>query len=76
MPLTVACASPELASGKVWIRYPVARPQDQQVEEQREQEMVQQQAAPVAVEPQVAAAAVEHIVDAPAPVEACSQRLS
>ncbi|MBJ9837699.1 ribonuclease E [Citrobacter freundii] len=70
MPLTVACASPELASGKVWIRYPVARPQDQQVEEQREQEMVQQQAAPVAVEPQVAAAAVEHIVDASATVEA------
>ncbi len=70
MPLTVACASPELASGKVWIRYPVARPQDQQVEEQREQEMVQQQAAPVAVEPQVAAAVVEHIVDAPASVEA------
>ena len=24
MPLTVACASPEMASGKVWIRYPVA----------------------------------------------------
>ncbi|WP_049259721.1 ribonuclease E [Citrobacter braakii] len=63
MPLMVACASPELASGKVWIRYPVARPQDQQVAEQREQE------TPVAVEPQVAAAAVEHIVNAPASVE-------
>jgi ribonuclease E len=69
MPLTVACASPELASGKVWIRYPVARPQDQQVAEQREQETVQGQTAPVAVEPQVAAAAVEHIVNAPASVE-------
>ncbi|MDR9891732.1 ribonuclease E [Pseudenterobacter timonensis] len=34
MPLTVACASPEMASGKVWIRYPVARPQEQQAEEQ------------------------------------------
>ena len=33
MPLTVACASPEMASGKVWIRYPVARP-EQVVEEQ------------------------------------------
>lgn len=42
VPLTVAHASPELASGKVWIRYPIARPQDQQAEEQREQEMVQQ----------------------------------
>nr|3H8A_E Chain E, RNase E [Escherichia coli K-12]3H8A_F Chain F, RNase E [Escherichia coli K-12] len=25
MPLTVAAASPELASGKVWIRYPIVR---------------------------------------------------
>jgi ribonuclease E len=33
MPLTVACMSPEMASGKVWIRYPVTRPQDQQTEE-------------------------------------------
>ncbi|HDR2863919.1 TPA: ribonuclease E [Enterobacter asburiae] len=32
MPLAVACASPEMASGKVWIRYPVARP-EQVVEE-------------------------------------------
>lgn len=69
MPLTVACASPELASGKVWIRYPVARSQDQQVAEQREQEPVQGQTAPVAVEPQVAAPAVEHIVNAPESVE-------
>lgn len=70
MPLTVACASPELASGKVWISYPVVRSQDQQVEEQREQEIHQEQTASVAVEPQVAAAAVEHIADTPAPVEA------
>ncbi|MBJ8367235.1 ribonuclease E [Citrobacter cronae] len=70
MPLTVACASPELASGKVWISYPVARPQEQQVEDQREQEIRQEQTASVAVEPQVAAAAVEHIADTPAPVEA------
>ena len=33
MPMTVACASPEMASGKVWVRYPVARP-EQAVEEQ------------------------------------------
>ncbi|WP_312768333.1 ribonuclease E, partial [Enterobacter soli] len=32
MPLAVACASPEMASGKVWIRYPVARP-EQLIEE-------------------------------------------
>ena len=29
MPLEIACASPEMASGKVWIRYPVARPQEE-----------------------------------------------
>lgn len=64
MPLTVACASPELASGKVWISYPVARTQDMQVEEQREQKLELEQNASVAVEPQ--AAVVEHIADVPA----------
>ncbi|NIG74144.1 ribonuclease E [Klebsiella sp. Ap-873] len=34
MPLAAACASPELASGKVFITYPVARPQDQLVQEE------------------------------------------
>lgn len=67
MPLTVACASPEMASGKVWIRYPVARSQDTQVEAQREEEAVQAQ--PVAVEPQVIAAAAEQVVDAPVQTE-------
>ncbi|AVH16350.1 ribonuclease E [Enterobacter sp. SGAir0187] len=50
MPLTIACASPEMASGKVWIRYPVARP-EQVVEEQ-----------PVAEEIIAPAAAVEEVV--------------
>ena len=77
MPLTVACASPELASGKVWIRYPIVRPQDVQVEEQREQEEVQVQPmvteVPVAaaVEPVVSAPVVEEmaeVVEAPVPV--------
>ena len=62
MPLTVACASPELASGKVWIRYPIVRPQDVQVEEQREQEEVQVQ--PMVTEVPVAAA-VKPVVSAP-----------
>jgi ribonuclease E len=57
MPLTVACMSPEMASGKVWIRYPVARPQDQVAEEQHEAEMTQQ-VAPVVVEEQPQAPAV------------------
>ncbi|EEE2285718.1 ribonuclease E, partial [Salmonella enterica subsp. arizonae] len=55
MPLTVACASPEMASGKVWIRYPIVRPQETQVEEQREPELALPQ--PVVAEPQVIAAA-------------------
>ncbi|MFA1284449.1 ribonuclease E [Citrobacter telavivensis] len=58
MPLTVACASPEMASGKVWIRYPVARPQDAQPEAQ-EIELVQAQ--PVVSEPQAVAAVVETV---------------
>ncbi|EGT4255418.1 ribonuclease E [Citrobacter amalonaticus] len=58
MPLTVACASPEMASGKVWIRYPVARPQDAQPEAQ---EIEQVQTQPVVSEPQTAAAAVETV---------------
>ncbi|HDZ8010332.1 TPA: ribonuclease E [Citrobacter amalonaticus] len=73
MPLTVACASPEMASGKVWIRYPVARPQDAQPEAQ---EIEQVQAQPVVTEPQAVAAAVEPVVEtvvetvAEAPVQA------
>ena len=58
MPLAIACASPEMASGKAWIRYPVARPQEQepQVEEQA-----------IAVEP--AAITPEVITEAAAAVE-------
>jgi ribonuclease E len=65
MPLTVACASPEMASGKVWIRYPVVRPQDQQQEEQQIQASVTETVAPVAV----AEAAIAEVV-APAVAEA------
>ncbi|HEM7416034.1 ribonuclease E [Citrobacter youngae] len=76
MPLTVACASPELASGKVWISYPVARTQDMQVEEQREQKLELEQNASVAVEPQAAAAVVEHIVDVPAQADVAQPDVS
>ncbi|MCS2163051.1 ribonuclease E [Scandinavium sp. H11S7] len=40
MPLAIACASPEMASGKVWVSYPITRPQEQQIEEAREQNVV------------------------------------
>ncbi|MHA1141461.1 ribonuclease E [Enterobacter mori] len=53
MPLAIACASPEMASGKVWIRYPVARP-EQIVEEQSVTEEV---IAPVVAAEEVVAAA-------------------
>lgn len=76
MPLTVACASPELASGKVWISYPVARTQDMQVEEHREQKLELEQNASVAVEPQAAAAVVEHIVDVPAQADVAQPDVS
>ncbi|MCR4213455.1 ribonuclease E [Enterobacter cloacae] len=73
MPMTVACASPEMASGKVWIRYPVARP-EQSVEEQAVTEEVIAPAAAAAaeevvteaatvVEPQVVETEAPHAVD-------------
>jgi len=77
MPLAIACASPEMASGKVWVSYPVTRPQEQQVEETRQQDVVPSviEVAPVEtveqapVAEQVAAPVVEHAVVEPAAVE-------
>ncbi|RJL04418.1 ribonuclease E [Enterobacter chuandaensis] len=92
MPMTVACASPEMASGKVWIRYPVARP-EQAVEEQAVAEeviapavvveKVETQAATV-VEPQVVEAEAPHAVEVEtthpeviaAPVDAAPQLIA
>ncbi|QXB23037.1 ribonuclease E [Lelliottia amnigena] len=69
MPMTVACMSPEMASGKVWIRYPIARPQDQQFEEQTAVETVEPMvAAPADVAP-VAVEEVQHVVTEPQKVE-------
>ncbi|HCB3264513.1 TPA: ribonuclease E [Citrobacter amalonaticus] len=70
MPLTVACSSPEMASGKVWIRYPVARPQDAQPEAQ---EIEQVQAQPVVTEPQAVAAAVEAVAAVETVVETVAE---
>ncbi|MNE40036.1 Ribonuclease E [compost metagenome] len=68
--MTVACVSPEMASGKVWIRYPIARPQDQQFEEQTAVETVEPMvAAPADVAP-VAVEEVQHVVAEPQKVEA------
>lgn len=72
MPLTVACASPEMASGKIWIRYPVARPNDQQQEEPQVQAVAETVAPAVVVEPAVVtepAVVAEQIVSEPAVAE-------
>ncbi|MGU3412190.1 ribonuclease E [Enterobacteriaceae bacterium C34A] len=63
MPLTVACASPEMASGKVWISYPVARSQESLVEETREQETVAPVIEIAPVEAPVAAAVEAPVVE-------------
>lgn len=68
MPLTVACASPEMASGKVWIRYPVVRPQDPQQEEAQVQEFTTAAVEPVVLPAVVAEPVVAEVVT-PAVVE-------
>ena len=62
MPLTVACASPEMASGKVWIRYPVVRPQDQQQEDVQVQEFSTTAAEPVVAPVAAAEPAVSDVI--------------
>lgn len=67
MPLTVACASPEMASGKVWIRYPVARP-EQVVEEQPvTEEVIAPVAAVEEVETETATVVEPQVVETEAP---------
>jgi ribonuclease E len=58
MPLEIACASPEMASGKVWVRYPVTRPQD----EVQEAPVVEQQNSVTATDVAPAIAEVEQVV--------------
>lgn len=78
MPLAIACASPEMASGKVWIRYPVARPQDETLEVQDTPVSAQQDNAiipevvPAVAEAQLVAAQEQQpvVTEAQAPAEA------
>ncbi|MEX3019266.1 ribonuclease E [Kluyvera sp. STS39-E] len=70
MPLAVACASPEMASGKVWIRYPVTPVQDQTVVDAPvEQELIEQPDVIESVEQIVAPVAVAEPVAVEAPVQ-------
>ena len=84
MPLAIACASPELASGKAWIRYPIARVQDQQQEELPVQEtasvepiitpVVAETIAPVVVAETVAAeTAAPAVANEPTPEATVAQ---
>lgn len=61
MPLTVACASPELASGKAWISYPIAR-QDVPVQEEIQQNVVEDAPVTAEVQPAAAVAVAEPVV--------------
>lgn len=76
MPLTIACASPEMASGKVWVRYPVPRAQEEQQEiqhnsalETEQQHAPEQEVAPAVAEAQLVTAAPADVVEPQAPVE-------
>ncbi|AJZ88991.1 ribonuclease E [Klebsiella michiganensis] len=70
MPLAAACASPELASGKVFITYPVARPHDQLAQEEAFQAHEEVQHVNVAEAAAVEAVAPEEDVQAIEPVKA------
>ncbi|WP_318371520.1 ribonuclease E [Enterobacter sp.] len=61
MPMTVACASPEMASGKVWIRYPVAQTVEPVQEELPREEPVVESAA-VTPEASAVAEQIEQVV--------------
>ncbi|WP_049855069.1 ribonuclease E [Dickeya fangzhongdai] len=61
MPMAQASASPEMASGKVWIRYPVAQPQQPELVEEQVSESID---APLSVVPELAAAAVATLPEA------------
>lgn len=74
MPLIVACASPELASGKAWISYPVARSQeDSQYENHVDHAPVfvshEQEPVEVVIVPPVVQAAAQPVAVEPAHVE-------
>ena len=47
MPLAAAAASPEMASGKVWVRYPVAQPVETQQPQQEAPDYSQQETAEI-----------------------------
>ncbi len=79
MPLVGAFASPEMASGKVWVRYPVAQPIEQQafvanpVEQQLVEQLAERQVSVeqptevTAIKAPIITAVVETVAPTPAP---------
>ncbi|RPD98133.1 ribonuclease E [Candidatus Pantoea deserta] len=63
MPLAAAAASPEMASGKVWVRYPVAQPVDDQTSQPDAQDESQLQTADAIALPVAAAETAPQIAD-------------
>jgi len=65
MPLAAAAASPEMASGKVWVRYPVAQPVEMQEPQQDAPDYSQQESAGAIALPVAAVEAAPSIEAAP-----------
>ena len=65
MPLAAAAASPEMASGKVWVRYPVAQPVEMQEPQQDAPDYSQQETAGAIALPVAAVEAAPSIEAAP-----------
>ena len=63
MPLAAAAASPEMASGKVWVRYPVAQPVEMQAPQQDAPVSDQQETAGAIALPVAAAEAAPSVAD-------------
>jgi ribonuclease E len=74
MPLACAAASPEMASGKVWVRYPIA-----QVSNEHEQDVAAQQATQAQEHDETAAVALPNVaseanVEPSAPIAVAAQQ--
>lgn len=73
MPLAAASASPEMASGKVWVRYPVPRAQEEQQDVQpftaEQKAAPEQEIAPAVAEAQLINNPQADVIEPQAPVE-------
>lgn len=68
MPLAFAAASPEMASGKVWISYPIAQPAIAETEVETQAVAIEQPIEQAPVSP-VNESVAEHVAEQPVIVE-------